>query len=138
MELSHFDSEIPMTAALDIQAIQRSSSTLSKTLFTLMSIKWTLLDLKLSHSLLLQDWSVSGSPVFKLISSKSNSSSLKNNPSFHYTSILCNSELWTLTSNIQSKVNSFQRWITWTFVLNIRWPTIVKNKKIYTKTKLEL
>ena len=51
---------------------------------------------------------------------------------------LYNSELWTLTNNMQRKEGSFQRRIIRTFVLNVRWPTIVKNEEIFTKTKLEL
>ena len=51
---------------------------------------------------------------------------------------LHNSELWTLTNNLESKVDSFQRRIIRTFVLNILWPNIVKIKQIFTKMKLEL
>ena len=51
--------------------------------------------------------------------------------------LLYNSELWTLTNNMQRKVDSFQRQIIRTFLLNVRRPTIVKNKKTFTKTKLE-
>ena len=50
---------------------------------------------------------------------------------------LYNSELWTLTNNMQRKVDFFQRRIIRAFVLNVRWPTIVKNEEIFTKTKLE-
>ena len=50
---------------------------------------------------------------------------------------LYNFELWTLTNNMQRKVDSFQRRIIRTFALNVRWPTIVKNEEIFTKTKLE-
>ena len=50
---------------------------------------------------------------------------------------LYNSELWTLTNNMQRQVDSFQRRIISTFVLNVRWPTIVKNEEIVTKTKFE-
>ena len=39
---------------------------------------------------------------------------------------------------MQRKEGSFQRRIIRTFVLNVRWPTIVKNEEIFTKTKLEL
>ena len=39
---------------------------------------------------------------------------------------------------MQRKVDSFQRRVIGTFALNIRWPTIEKNKEIFTKTKLEL
>ena len=37
-----------------------------------------------------------------------------------------NSELWTLTNNMQRKVDSFLRQIIRTYVLNVQWPTIVK------------
>ena len=37
---------------------------------------------------------------------------------------------------MQRKVDSFLRQIIRTFVLNVQWPTIVKNE-IFTKTKLE-
>ena len=47
---------------------------------------------------------------------------------------LYNSELWTLTNNIQIKVDSFQRRIIGTFVLNDWWTTIVRNEEIFTKT----
>ena len=50
---------------------------------------------------------------------------------------LYNFELWTLTNNMQRKLDSFQRRIIRTFVLNVRWPTIVKNEEILNKTKLE-
>ena len=50
---------------------------------------------------------------------------------------LYSSELWTLTNNMKRKVDSFQRRIIRTFVLNVRWPTIVKKEEIFTKTKLE-
>ena len=39
---------------------------------------------------------------------------------------------------MQRKEGSFQRRIIRTFVLNVRWPTIVKNEEIFTNTKLEL
>ena len=39
---------------------------------------------------------------------------------------------------MQRKVDSFQRRIIRTFVLKVRWPSIVKNEEIFTKTKLEL
>ena len=38
---------------------------------------------------------------------------------------------------MQRKVDSFERRIIRTFALNVRWPTIVKNEDIFTKTKLE-
>ena len=50
---------------------------------------------------------------------------------------LFNSELWTLTNNMQGKVDLFHGRIIKTFVLSIRCPTIVKKKKKTAKTKLE-
>ena len=50
---------------------------------------------------------------------------------------LYNSKLWTLTKNMQCKVDSFQRRIIRMFVLNVRWATAAKNEEIFTKTKLE-
>ena len=38
---------------------------------------------------------------------------------------------------MRSKVDSSQRQVIRTFVLNVRWPTTVKNEEIYVKTKLE-
>ena len=38
---------------------------------------------------------------------------------------------------MQRKVDSFQRQIIRTFILNVGWQTIVKNEEILTKTKLE-
>ena len=38
---------------------------------------------------------------------------------------------------MQRKVDSFQRRIIATLVLNVQWPTNVKNIEIFTKTKLE-
>ena len=48
-----------------------------------------------------------------------------------------NSELSTLINNKQRKVDSFLRRIIRTFVLNVQWPTIVKNEETFTRTKLE-
>ena len=52
MKLSNFDSPIPMTAALDMEAIQQSSSVLVKLLFMLMWIKRNPQILIMSHSFL--------------------------------------------------------------------------------------
>ena len=38
---------------------------------------------------------------------------------------------------MQSKVDSFLRRIIRTFILNVRWPAIVKDEEIYAKTKVE-
>ena len=52
---------------------------------------------------------------------------------------LYNFLLWTLTNNMQRKVDSFL--LSWriirTLVWNVRWPTIVKNEEMFTETKLE-
>ena len=39
---------------------------------------------------------------------------------------------------MQRKVDSFQWRIIRTFVLNVRWLTIVKSEEIFTKTKLKI
>ena len=39
---------------------------------------------------------------------------------------------------MQSKVKFFLQQINRTFVLDVQWPTIVKNEEIFVKTKLEL
>ena len=38
---------------------------------------------------------------------------------------------------MERKVDSFQQRIIRTFVLNVRWPAIVKKEEIFAKTKLE-
>ena len=50
---------------------------------------------------------------------------------------LYNSELRILTNNMHRKLDFFQRRIFGAFVLKVRWPAIVKNEEIFTKTKLE-
>ena len=50
---------------------------------------------------------------------------------------LYNSELWTLTKTLGNQIDSFQRRILRSYVLNIRWPKIVKNEDVYEKTKTE-
>ena len=77
MELPNFDSEIPITAALDWQVVRRSYSILGKRLFMLMWIKWSPRALKTSHSLLSEVWLIWEEPGFKLISPESNSSNLE-------------------------------------------------------------
>ena len=77
MELSNFDSEIPITATLDWQARRWSSSILGKRLFMLTCIKWSPGALKMSHSLLSEVWLIWEGPRFKLRSSKDNRSNLK-------------------------------------------------------------
>lgn len=47
---------------------------------------------------------------------------------------LYNSEIWTLSQSDEKAIDSFQRRILRSCVLNIRWPTIVKNEDVYTLT----
>ena len=48
---------------------------------------------------------------------------------------LYNSETWTVTKTLNKQIDSFQRRLLRTFVLNIKWPTIVKNENVYEITK---
>ena len=48
---------------------------------------------------------------------------------------LYNSELWTLTKTLKSQIDNFQRRILRSYVLNIRWPKIVKNEDVYDKNQ---
>ena len=50
---------------------------------------------------------------------------------------LYNSELWTLTKTLENQIDNFHRQILRSYVLNIRWPKIVKNGDVYEKTKIE-
>ena len=49
---------------------------------------------------------------------------------------LYNSELWTTTSTIERDIDSFQRRLIRSYVLNITWPKIVKNDDLYEITKV--
>ena len=48
-----------------------------------------------------------------------------------------NSELWTLTKTLNDKINSFQRWLQRTFILNIKYPKIITNTDLKEKIKEE-
>ena len=48
---------------------------------------------------------------------------------------LYNSELWTITKNLHTQIDSFQRRLIRTFILNVKWPKTVKNDTIYNITK---
>ena len=50
---------------------------------------------------------------------------------------LYNSDLWTLTKMLENQIDSFQRQILRSYVLNSRWLKIVKNEDVYEKTKTE-
>ena len=47
---------------------------------------------------------------------------------------LYNSEIWTLTKTQESKIDSFQRRLLRTHVLNVHYPKIVKNEDVYKLT----
>ena len=48
---------------------------------------------------------------------------------------LYNCKIWTITpSHIVKTINIFQRRLLRTYVLNAKWPNIVKNKVVYRKT----
>ena len=48
---------------------------------------------------------------------------------------LYNCEVWTLTKGLCQKIDSFQRRILRTHVLNVRWPKVIKNEDVYRLTK---
>ena len=48
---------------------------------------------------------------------------------------LYNAELWTLTANLEKAIDSFQRRLLRSHVLNIKWPTTVKNDQLYESTQ---
>ena len=48
---------------------------------------------------------------------------------------LYNCEIWTITpSQVVKTINAFQRRLLRTYVLNVKWPNIVKNEDVYRKT----
>ena len=49
---------------------------------------------------------------------------------------LYNSEVWTLTKTMDQQINAFQRKLIRTFILNVKWPIIIKNSDAYEQTKL--
>ena len=50
---------------------------------------------------------------------------------------LYNCELWTLSSKATERIDSFQRKLLRTAVLNTKWPNIAKNVEVYESTKAE-
>ena len=49
--------------------------------------------------------------------------------------LLCNCEIWTVTpSQAVKTINAFQRRLLRTYVLNVKWPNIVKNEDVYRNT----
>ena len=49
---------------------------------------------------------------------------------------LYNSELWTLTETLQNTIDAFHRKLL-RRVINIRWPKIISNERLYEKVKIE-
>ncbi len=50
--------------------------------------------------------------------------------------MLYNSELWTVTKQMQEKINAFQR-RQLRVILNRTWPKIISNEQLYTITEVE-
>ena len=50
--------------------------------------------------------------------------------------MLYNSECWTLTKTISKKIDSFQRRLQCTNVLNVKWPCIMENTDVYQITNV--
>ena len=48
---------------------------------------------------------------------------------------LYNSELWTINQKILTRIDSFQRRMLRIYVLNIRYPRIIRNEEVYRITK---
>ena len=45
-----------------------------------------------------------------------------------------NSETWTITINCEKTIDSFHRRLLRTYVLNVKWPEIATNEKVYSIT----
>ena len=48
---------------------------------------------------------------------------------------LYNSELWTTTESLNKKIDSLHRRLLRKYVLNIKYPKIIKNEEVYRRTK---
>ena len=49
---------------------------------------------------------------------------------------LYNSEIWTLTQTLNDKIDSFHRRLLRKYVLNVKYPKLISNAKVYEKTKV--
>ena len=50
---------------------------------------------------------------------------------------LYNSELWTLTSTLETAIDSFHRRLIRTSCLNVKWPEVVTNENVYKLTNIK-
>ena len=50
---------------------------------------------------------------------------------------LYNSELWCQTKTQKNSIDAFHRRLIRTNVLNVKWPTIVTNEQVYTRTNIQ-
>ena len=50
---------------------------------------------------------------------------------------LYNAETWTLKKADNDSIDSFQRRLIRTFILNVKWPKIATNKEVYERTKIK-
>ena len=48
-----------------------------------------------------------------------------------------NSETWTITINCEKTIDSFHRRLLRTYALNVKWPEIATNEKVYSKTNVK-
>ena len=44
---------------------------------------------------------------------------------------------WTTTKQLNAQIDSFQRRLIRKFILNVKWPDVVKNEQVYSITKLK-
>ena len=54
-----------------------------------------------------------------------------------YSIFLYNSETWSTTKQLNAQIDSFQRRLIRKFILNVKWPDVVKNEQVYSITKLK-
>ena len=50
---------------------------------------------------------------------------------------LYNSELWTLTTTLETAIDSFHRRLIRTLCLNVKWPEVVTNENVYKLTNIK-
>ena len=81
------------------------------------------------------------SAILKLKIFKNNKISISTKTSafktYIYSIFLYNSETWTTTKQLNAQIDSFQRCLIRKFILNVKWPDVVKNEQVYSITKLK-
>ena len=48
-----------------------------------------------------------------------------------------NSEIWTITDAYEKRIDSFHRRLLRSYVLNIKWPKVIKNEDVHKITNTE-